>query len=52
MQLLRSELQGLLSGWQDQPPAELAARTICPNLETKTGTERLQFVRKRAAVGV
>ncbi len=52
LQLLRSELQGLLSGCQDQPPAELAARTICPNLETKTGTERLPFVRKRAAVGV
>lgn len=33
LQLLRSELQGLLSGWQDHPSAEIAARTICPNLE-------------------
>lgn len=35
LQLLRSELQGLLSGWQDQPDADIAAQTICPNLETK-----------------
>lgn len=33
LQLLRSELQGLLSGWQDHPAAEVAARTICPNLQ-------------------
>ena len=37
LQLLRSELQGLLSGWQDHPSAEIAARTICPNLEADIG---------------
>ncbi len=36
LQLLRSELQGLLSGWQDYPSAEIAARTICPNLQANT----------------
>lgn len=49
LQLLHSELQGVLSGWQDQPP-ERAARTICPNLETGAGAVRLPFVRQRAAV--
>ena len=33
LQVLRSELQGLLSGWQDHPSAEIAAQTICPNLQ-------------------
>ncbi|MEX0272399.1 heavy metal-responsive transcriptional regulator [Leptolyngbyaceae cyanobacterium UHCC 1019] len=33
LQGLRSELQGLLSHWQDQPSAEIAAQTICPNLQ-------------------
>jgi MerR family copper efflux transcriptional regulator len=36
LQLLRFELQGLLSGWQDRPSEEIAARTICPNLATNT----------------
>jgi MerR family copper efflux transcriptional regulator len=39
LQLLRFELQGLLSGWQDQPSEEIAARTICPNLATNTELE-------------
>lgn len=33
LQTLKSELQGILSGWQDQPPAEQLAQTICPNLQ-------------------
>jgi DNA-binding transcriptional MerR regulator len=33
LQTLRSELQGILSGWQDQPSAQEAAQTICPNLQ-------------------
>jgi MerR family copper efflux transcriptional regulator len=33
LQTLKSELQGILSGWQDQPPAEQRAHTICPNLQ-------------------
>lgn len=32
LQVLRSELQGVLSGWQDEPSAELVEQTICPNL--------------------
>ncbi len=31
--MLQSELQGLLSGWQERPPAEQQARTICPNIQ-------------------
>lgn len=33
LQTLKSELQGILSGWQDQPSAEQVAQTICPNLQ-------------------
>jgi DNA-binding transcriptional MerR regulator len=33
LETLRSELQGILSGWQEHPPADQAARTICPNLQ-------------------
>lgn len=29
---LQAELQGVLSGWKDQPPANLIAHTICPNI--------------------
>lgn len=32
LELLQTELQGILSGWQDQPAAAVAAETICPNL--------------------
>lgn len=33
LEILKSELQGLLYGWQEQPPAEQVAQTICPNLQ-------------------
>lgn len=31
---LQVELEGILSAWQDQPPPELRAQTICPNLQS------------------
>lgn len=31
---LRAELQGILSGWQEQPPADRIQQTICPNIQT------------------
>lgn len=31
--ILQAELEGILSGWQDQPPAHLINQTICPNLQ-------------------
>ncbi|MBF2077109.1 MAG: heavy metal-responsive transcriptional regulator [Synechococcales cyanobacterium T60_A2020_003] len=34
LETLRSELQGILSGWQESPSEERIARTICPNLQT------------------
>lgn len=30
---LRTELQGILSGWQEQPPADRIQQTICPNIQ-------------------
>jgi MerR family transcriptional regulator, copper efflux regulator len=33
LETLRSELQGILSGWQEQPPTHRIAQTICPNLQ-------------------
>lgn len=33
LETLRSELQGLLSGWEEAPPSHLAAQTICPNIQ-------------------
>ncbi|WP_017719464.1 heavy metal-responsive transcriptional regulator [Kamptonema formosum] len=33
LQTLKAELQGVLSGWQEQPPAERIAQTICPNIQ-------------------
>jgi MerR family transcriptional regulator, copper efflux regulator len=30
---LRTELQGILSGWQEQPPADRIQHTICPNIQ-------------------
>lgn len=33
LEILQSELQGILSGWQDQPPLDRIAQTICPNLQ-------------------
>lgn len=32
LDLLRSEVKGILSGWQEQPP-HYQAQTICPNLK-------------------
>lgn len=33
LELLKSELQGILSGWQDKPSPEKITRTICPNIQ-------------------
>jgi MerR family transcriptional regulator, copper efflux regulator len=33
LETLRTELQGILSGWQDQPPDDRIAQTICPNIQ-------------------
>lgn len=33
LELLKSELQGILSGWQEQPPPAQLNRTICPNIQ-------------------
>ncbi|NJL35890.1 MAG: heavy metal-responsive transcriptional regulator [Leptolyngbyaceae cyanobacterium RM2_2_4] len=33
LETLRSELQGILSGWEEQPPSYRIAQTICPNLQ-------------------
>ncbi|WP_017302778.1 heavy metal-responsive transcriptional regulator [Spirulina subsalsa] len=33
LELLKTELQGILLGWQDQPPHPHLEQTICPNLE-------------------
>ncbi|MBD2041924.1 heavy metal-responsive transcriptional regulator [Microcoleus sp. FACHB-672] len=34
LEMLKAELQGLLSGWEEQPPAHLIAQTICPNIQS------------------
>lgn len=33
LETLKAELQGILSAWQEQPPAHRIAQTICPNLQ-------------------
>jgi DNA-binding transcriptional MerR regulator len=33
LQTLKSELLGILSGWQESPPGDRIASTICPNLQ-------------------
>lgn len=33
LELLKSELQGILSGWQDKPSPEKISHTICPNIQ-------------------
>jgi MerR family transcriptional regulator, copper efflux regulator len=33
LEILRSELQEILSGWQDAPSHERIAQTICPNIQ-------------------
>lgn len=34
LEILKSELLGLLSGWQEQPPGDRIAQTICPNIQS------------------
>ncbi|MCA1992222.1 MAG: heavy metal-responsive transcriptional regulator [Coleofasciculus sp. S288] len=36
LEILKSELIGLLSGWQEQPPRDRIAKTICPNIQPET----------------
>ncbi len=33
LEMLQTELEGILSGWQDHPPAHLKQQMICPNLQ-------------------
>ncbi|MCT7972339.1 heavy metal-responsive transcriptional regulator [Laspinema olomoucense] len=33
LETLRSELQGILKGWQEHPPDDQIAHTICPNIQ-------------------
>lgn len=33
LQTLRSELLGILSGWQEQPATDRIQQTICPNIQ-------------------
>ena len=33
LETLRAELNGILSGWQEHPPAHMIEQTICPNLQ-------------------
>jgi DNA-binding transcriptional MerR regulator len=35
LEILKSELQGILSGWQDVPSHEKIAQTICPNIQSQ-----------------
>lgn len=36
MEILKSELLGLLSGWEEQPPYQTRDKTICPNIQQVT----------------
>ncbi|XGV96915.1 MAG: heavy metal-responsive transcriptional regulator [Leptolyngbya sp. BL-A-14] len=33
LETLRAELNGILSGWQEHPPAHVIRQTICPNIQ-------------------
>jgi len=33
LEILKSELLGLLYGWQEQPSCNRIAQTICPNIQ-------------------
>ena len=33
LEALRNELQGVLSGWDDEPSGDRLSQTICPNLQ-------------------
>ncbi|MDB9313019.1 heavy metal-responsive transcriptional regulator [Spirulina sp. CS-785/01] len=35
LQILQSELQGILSGWQEHPSQDKIETTICPNIQTR-----------------
>lgn len=35
LETLRTELRGILSGWQDQPSSDRLAQTICPNIQVQ-----------------
>jgi DNA-binding transcriptional MerR regulator len=39
LEILKSELQGLLLGWQEQPPDNCIAQTICPNIQRAVAEE-------------
>jgi DNA-binding transcriptional MerR regulator len=34
LKTLEDELQGILSGWEEQPPAHRIHQTICPNIQS------------------
>ncbi len=36
LKILKSELQGILSGWQEVPSRERIAQTICPNIQSES----------------
>lgn len=36
LETLKSELQGILSGWQDNPSSQSLAQSICPNISGET----------------
>lgn len=38
LETLRSELQGILSGWQEQPSSDRLVQTICPNIQKIQGS--------------
>lgn len=33
LEILKSELLGILSGWEEQPPRYTSTQTICPNIQ-------------------
>ena len=35
LNLLKSELLGIISGWQEEPSTEQLEHTICPNIQTE-----------------
>ena len=39
LEILKSELLGVLSGWQEQPPHALINQTICPNIQQDVTSE-------------
>lgn len=39
LEILKAELNEILAGWQDHPPQNRIARTICPNIQTDIKTD-------------